>query len=642
MNNHEKFYITTPIYYVTAGPHVGSLYSTVIADVITRWQKLLGRDTFFLTGTDEHGHKVAQAAQNAHKDPQAFVDTVATQYRSMWDLYDLKYNDFIRTTEERHKKSVYHWFDVVLKKGDIYKGKYEGWYCLPEETFVAEKDITQSEQAPLCPSCGRPTIPLCEENYFFRLSAYQDRLLQFYKENPDFIVPKERLNEVISFVESGLKDLCISRKNLSWAFPFPGDPTFGIYVWVDALMNYATAVGYGNKDKEAEFEYWWPSDLHVMGKEIVKFHAAFWPAFLMAADLPLPKQLLVHGWLTVDGQKMSKSLGNVLDPKMLADQYGKEQIKYYLLRHIPVTQDGDFSFNGLEQSINSDLADSLGNLLNRLVALAEKNNLSVITAPSDWSQEAKELCVQADEMFFEYSTHMKTYLFHLALARLWKFINQVNAFFHSREPWKLAKTNPEQFMETLSATCHALRTISVMLWPIMPLKMNELQKSLGILFNENSGPMGGLILKEWDFEFKLTKIPALFQKIESKKEAPSQSTESKVQANQDSATISIETVAQVELVVGTIDDAQPIEKSDKLLKLNVNFGPRGHRTILAGIRAFYKPEDLVKTQAVFIYNLKPRALMGHESQGMLLIAQDDNGAHIVRPANQVANGTRLK
>ncbi|HML19297.1 MAG TPA: methionine--tRNA ligase, partial [Candidatus Dependentiae bacterium] len=339
MAEKSKYFVTTPIYYVTSGPHIGSLYSTLIADVAARYHALFGDNVFFLTGTDEHGQKVAQAAAKAGVEPKAFVDKVSDEYKKMWKLYDLNYTDFIRTTDERHKKAVYKWIETVEKKGDIYKAQYDGWYCVPDETFVTDQAV--DGKAPLCPTCGRETIQLTEENYFFRLSAYQDRLLKFYKENPDFITPRERLNEVISFVESGLKDLSISRTTVSWAIPFPKDPAHRVYVWADALMNYATAVGYGDDSKTKEFNYWWPADLHIMGKEIVKFHAAYWPAFLMAADLPLPKRLLVHGWITADGKKMSKSLGNVVDPVPLAATYGIEPVKYYLLRQLPISQDGD-------------------------------------------------------------------------------------------------------------------------------------------------------------------------------------------------------------------------------------------------------------------------------------------------------------
>lgn len=641
MAEKAKFYVTTPIYYVTAGPHIGSLYTTIIADTVARYNKLLGNNVFFLTGTDEHGQKVAQAAQQAGLDPKAFVDKVSETYKRMWRLYDIEYTDFIRTTDERHKKGVYTWIATAEKKGDIYKARYEGWYCVPDETFVTEQAV--DGKAPLCPTCGRVTISVSEENYFFRLSAYQDKLLKFYKENPDFITPAERLNEVVSFVESGLKDLSISRTTVNWAIPFPGDPLHKVYVWADALMNYLTAVGYGDPTKQEEFNYWWPADVHIMAKEIVKFHATYWPAFLMSADLPLPKRLLVHGWITVDGKKMSKSLGNVVDPIPLAEKYGVEPVKYYLLRQLPISQDGDFSFMGLEQHINADLAGGLGNLLNRVVALAEKQGLNTIEPPAEWSPESRNLYNESCMTIKEYQEHLKDYYFHIALSRLWKLVNQTNAYFHSQEPWKLAKADPEKFKEVLAATCHSLRTIALLLWPVMPRTMERLLESLGVSFDLAQGPWAGIDMTRWDYVFTLTKVPALFQKIESSKVEASQPVEAAPEVQATDSTVSIDTVAQVELVVGTIEHAELIEKSDKLLKLCVDFGPKGKRTILAGIRKWYLPIDLIGKQAIFIYNLKPRLMMGHESQGMLLMAEDAaGGAHYISPAEPVPDGTRLK
>lgn len=642
----QKFYVTTPIYYVTAAPHVGSLYSTVIADVIARWHKMTGKKVYFLTGTDEHGQKVAQAAQLAGKDPQEFVDQLSQAYKKAWHLYDLEYSDFIRTTDERHKKGLYEWIDRAMKKGDIYKARYEGWYCVPEEAFVVEKDAVAGDKAPLCPSCGRETIALSEENYFFKLSAYQDKLLKFYKDNPDFVTPKERLNEVISFVESGLRDLSISRTTVKWSFPFPGDPDHGVYVWADALCNYITAVGFGDPAKKQEFNFWWPADVHIMGKEIVKFHAVYWPAFLMSADLPLPKKLLVHGWITVDGQKMSKSLGNVVDPYVLAEKYGIEPVKYYLLRQLPINQDGDFSYQGLEQHINADLVGGLGNLLNRVVALAEKNNVFKIVAPQQWSQEAQALYDESCSTAKEYQQQFEDYWFHMALARLFKLVNQTNAYFHSQEPWKLAQSKPENFIEVLSATCHSLRTIAILLWPIMPHKMEELLTSIGVKFDSGKEHFLGVDMFSWSAEFNLTKVPALFAKIEAKQtQEPKiiQLHAEKPKENTVENAIDIETFAQVELVVGTVEQAESVEKSDKLIKLQVDFGPRGKRTVFAGLKKWYQPVDFIGKQAVFVFNLKPRSIMGSVSQGMMLAGEDVQGIpRIMTPAFPVPDGTKLK
>ena len=366
MDNQHKFYVTTPIYYPTSRPHLGHLYSTLLADVAARWHKLRGYKTFFMTGTDEHGQKIAEAAAKAHKTPKEFVDSFIDAYKELWNSYDIVYDYFARTTDEHHIKAVQQWIRQLQASGDIYKSYYTGFYCTPCETYVTEKDEQpplEEGMAPVCGMCSRETVYIKEESYFFRLSAYQDRLLAFYEENLDFIVPAERLNEVISFVKGGLKDLSISRTTVSWGIPFPDDPKHVSYVWADALNIYITAVGFGNEARREEFNFWWPADLQIMGKDIVRFHAVYWPAFLMATGLAEPKQLLVHGWFKVNQQKMSKSFGNVVDPQTLLSAYGADAVRYYLIRHMAITQDSEFSIIDLEQRISSDLANDLGNLL---------------------------------------------------------------------------------------------------------------------------------------------------------------------------------------------------------------------------------------------------------------------------------------
>ncbi len=512
----EKFYVTTPIYYVTAHPHLGSLYSTLIADVVARWNKLRGKKTFFLTGTDEHGQKIVQAAQKAGKEPKEFVDSLIPSYQNVWRMYGIAYDYFVRTTDPDHIKGVQQFISRLIKKGDLYKSLYKGWYCTPCETFVTEKEreVPQKpgQEGPACPTCGRSTSFVSEETYFFKLSAYQDKLLKLYKNNPDFIVPSERINEVVSFVESGLKDLSLSRTTVKWGVPFPDDPKHVVYVWADALCNYITAIGYGNLAKEKEFNSWWPADLHVVGKDIVRFHAVYWPALLMAADLPLPKQLLVHGWIQINKKKMSKSFGNVVDPIELQKLYGVEPVRYYLMRQIPVNQDGEFSTGDLERRIESDLANDLGNLLNRMVSLAEKNNVRNVIPPDVWAQQALDLRDEAWKMIEDFESYMNDCMFHLALARLWKFINNVNAYFHEQEPWKLAKEDQVRFMQVLSATCHSLRIIGVLAWPVMPNKMEELLGSLGITFKPEDNTLVQLELGSWHQTFTLKRVPVLFEK----------------------------------------------------------------------------------------------------------------------------------
>ncbi len=656
MEQKKSFYVTTPIYYVTAKPHLGSLYATLLADIIARWNKLQGADVFFLTGTDEHGQKIAQAAELAKKEPKEFVDSFIADYKNAWHLYEIEYDKFIRTTDDYHIKGAQALVTTLLEKGHIYKSVYKGWYCTPCETFVTEIDENdQTHKGPQCPSCGRDTHIVSEETYFFRLSAFTDKLLTFYKENPDFIVPKERFHEVTSFVASGLKDLSISRTTVKWGVPFPHDPLHTIYVWVEALSNYITGIGYANPEKIKEFQYRWPANVQVLGKDIIRFHAVYWPAMLMAAELPLPKQLLVHGWIKVDKQKMSKSLGNVVDPIELQKKYGAEQIRYYLLRQIPVNQDGDFSIADVEKRIEDDLANDLGNLLNRMVALAEKHDAMIIAPCSPLSKAALEIRDESWNVIQDFSLHMNEYMFHHALARLWKFIHMTNAYFHGQEPWKMAKTDRGAFIEVLSVTCHSLHAIAILLWPVMPNKMQELLDSLGIEFKYDQHTFENLELNSWNKHFTLKKIPTLFEKPTSAKamadmfavveEQPMN--EKPIQAvaaeHQQSNFITIDDVVKVELLTGTIEACVEVAGSDKLLQMTVDLGAHGKRTILAGIKKSYAPADLVGKRGLFIANLKPRKMAGAESHGMMLVAEDETGKpQLVQFPLSVGNGVRLK
>lgn len=640
INQRSTFYVTTPIYYVTAKPHLGSLYSTVLADIFARWYTERNAEVFFLTGTDEHGQKIAQAAAQAHKDPKSFVDGFIPAYQEAWKRYHIDYTYFMRTTDEYHVRAVQEWIEQLKAQGDIYLSHYVGWYCTHCEMFVAEKEGEYAQQAPPCSSCGRPTHEVSEPTYFFRLSAYQDRLLQFYQEHPDFIVPHARGQEVITFVTSGLKDLSISRTTVKWGIPFPQDAAHVVYVWADALNNYITALGYGQAHKKENFKQWWPANMHIIGKDILRFHAVYWPAFLMAAKLPLPQQLLVHGWINVNNEKMSKSRGNVVDPLLLADIYGADPIRYYLARQMAITHDGNFDEQDIKQRIASDLADDLGNLLNRVVLLALKYQSTVIQSPHLWSEPSLELRSACWDAIEDIEQHMNERMVHMAIARLWRFINQVNAYVHRQEPWKLAKTNPALYQEIMAGACNALYAIAHLLWPVMPQKMEQLLKSIGKQRMVGHDMITVLQDDVWNHSFVIADFGPLFEKPEVEKQEPvMQQPNNQPEINY----CTIDDVTKVELRVGTITQAVAVEKSDKLIVMQIDFGPLGMRQILAGVRKSMSPESLVGQQSVFVYNLKPRMMMGYESQGMLLTAAREDGKVVrIMPPESVPNGTLLR
>ena len=638
MDKTNTFYVTTPIYYATATPHLGTLYSTIVADVLARWNKISGKSVFFLTGTDEFGQKVAQAAEKVGKNPQEFVDGFIAGYKDLWKLYGIDYSRFIRTTDEYHKESVQQWILNLQKNGDIYKGAYEGWYCTPCETYLTEKDYEVGTKYPLCVTCQRPTEWVSEECYFFKLSKYQRVLLDFYKNNPHFITPKERAAEVIAFVQAGLQDLSISRTTLTWGIPFPHDIHHVTYVWADALNNYITGVGYGQSGREEEFKTWWPANIHVLGKDIVRFHAIYWPAFLMASDLALPHQLLVHGWIKVGEHKMSKSRGNSIDPVILHNEYGADAVRYYLVKQLAITQDGQFSIDDLEQKITSDLANDVGNLLQRMSILAEKNGMEIII-PGQWQQEEIDLQKKLQETIALMEQEMERGYFHMAFSHLWKYIHSVNSYFHALEPWKLVKTDKERFATVLSATCHSLYAIGILAWPVMPYKMEELLHRLGIIFSiDHKNYKEALAEVIWNSTFIIQQGEPLFKKFEMKEQSMNQVVE---EVKKDTS-ITIDDVVKVDIRVGTIVSCQAVDGSDKLVKSQVDFGELGMRQIFSGVRPSLTPEMLQGSQAIFIVNLKPRKMMGEESQGMMLITKDEHHNLLpVRPVGIVPNGSKL-
>lgn len=635
----QKFYVTTPIYYATARPHLGTLYSTVLADIARRWEEQKGTDTFLLTGTDEHGQKIATAAEKAHKDPKSFVDGFIGNYQDVWTQYGIHYNRFIRTTDRYHVTAIQQWLKQLIEQGDIYKGSYEGWYCVPCETYITES----ASKDPVCPSCGRETKFISEESYFFKLSAYQGRLLAFYEQHPDIITPRERAAEVISFVKGGLKDLSISRTTISWGIPFPGDEQHVTYVWADALNNYITGVGYGDPHRQDEFNRWWPADLHVLGKDIVRFHAVYWPAFLMASGLSLPKRLLVHGWIKMGDQKMSKSLGNAIDPITLGKTYGPDVVRFYLAKHIAVSHDGHFSTESLEHVATSELANELGNLLNRIGVLAHKYGVHEVPADMIWEAQELALRDQCWTMLDDFEVYMDDNSYHMALSVLWKFINQVNAYFHECEPWRVAKDDLTRFTHIIAATAHSLYAIAHCLWPVMPNKMEQLLDALGCTRDSGVDYLTALKEDGWTHRLLIKQSEPLFIKYEQRKPVSDQ-TQKKQDHVQSASHITIDDVVKLELHVGTIQVCEPLEGSDKLYRLEVDFGNAiGTRQIVAGVKQYFVPNDLIGKQGVFVTNLKPRKMMGIASQGMMLFAKDSDGQFVITTVDKIVpNGTRLQ
>lgn len=639
--NKNKFYVTTPIYYVTAKPHLGSLYSTVLADIASRFYKLKNYNTFFLTGTDEHGQKIAHAAEKANLTPQEFVDNLIPDYKKIWHNYNISYDIFARTTSKEHTAAVKLWIANLKKSGDIYKGTYTGYYCTPCETYVTDKDVQNdkaNKSSILCPSCSRETKFISEESYFFKLSNYQDKLLKFYEENPDFIIPKERVQEVINFVKSGLKDLSISRTTVKWGIEFEEDREHVTYVWAEALNIYISAIGYGNPEKEAEFNYFWPADLQIIGKDILIFHAVYWPAFLMASGLKLPKHLLAHGWLIVNKQKMSKSFGNTVDPQEILNNYGSDAVRYYLARYMAITQDSEFSLQDLEQSINSDLCDSLGNLLNRMITLSHKNQVFKVKAPINWGIKEIELKDSFYTILSIVDQYMQNGHYYLAIANIFKFVHQVNSYFQAKEPWHVK--DKVEFEQIISTTCHSLYAIAILLWPIMPQKMEQLLKTFAINLELDLDLISDLKNNQWNRDFVINKSEPLFKKIEkTTKENPEDNKANIAENNIDN--IKIEDFNKAIILVGTIISCENIEKSDKLYKLQVDFGNYGIKQILSGIKKYYSKEELINQQNVFLYNLEPRKMFGFESCGMILVASTKQKPILTKPIEKVENGTKI-
>jgi methionyl-tRNA synthetase len=640
-NSEPNFYVTTPIYYVNDVPHIGHAYTTVIADALARFNRLSGREVFFLTGTDEHGQKVEKAAKAKGLKPIELADQVVVRFKDLWEALNISFDFFIRTTQPFHEEVVQKIFQKLKDKGDIYKGTYKGWYCDSTEHFLSDDVPLQEGGYKICPDCNVKANLVTEECYFFKLSAYGDRLLDFYAQNPEFVRPPSRMNEVKSFVRQGLKDLSITRTTVKWGIPVPGDAEHTVYVWFDALHNYLTGIGY---DWKLElYQKFWPATIHLIGKDILRFHAVFWPAFLMAADFPLPQTVYSHGWWLKDETKMSKSKGNVLDPHLILNTLGADPLRYFLIREIPIGLDGNFSHEGFLHRVNSDLANDLGNLVQRTLTMIHKSFPGKIEESEDEGGGDKGLRLAFNKLKEEVSVLYRQYALNKALEEIWIYINSVNKYLADNEPWKLAqkRTKRRRLARILYQAASAIRGISYLTFPVMPETSEKIWKFLG---EETS--IKDVLFSEFKFEnYRLGQIiqkpEPLFPRILLKDFLEEEVPQSIGERKEEMEEISFDEFKRMDLRVGEIMQAERVPGTDKLLKLEVDIGEE-KRTMVAGVADVYSPEELTGKKLVVIVNLKPAVIRGIESQGMLLAAETEGKAIIPFFESDAPTGAQVK
>ncbi len=624
----NKFYITTPIYYSNSEPHIGTVYTTIVADTFARFYRLKDYDVFFLTGLDEHGQKLARTAQEKGYTPQEYVDMMAQKFLETWKKIGITNDDFIRTTQKRHEEVVQKVFQKLYDEGYLYKGSYAGWYCTPCETFWQKEDLHDGN----CPSCGRPVEWLEEETYYFKLSAFAEPLLKYIEEHPEFVYPETRRNEVISFIKSGLKDISATRTTVKWGVPVPFDPKHTVYVWFDALVNYISALGYLTDD-DTKFKRYWPADIHLIGKDILRFHAIIWPAILMALNIPLPKTVLAHGFWTIKGGKISKSKGNRVDPHELINLYGVDALRYFL-REVPLGLDGEYSDEAFHRRYHSDLANDLGNLVNRVLTVAEKYTEGKVPEPKEFKEEDTYLLQKGEDVANEVEEAMANFNPANALTQIWEVIQEANRYIDQQAPWNLASSGDKDRLNTVIYTLlETLRKISIMLYAFIPNTAEEIQRQLGYkdvqfawdLIKDVKIPVGQ----------KLNKGKILFPRVERKEEK--EVTEEK----KEEPKITIEEFKKIDLRIARVISARKVENSDKLLLLEIDLGEE-KRQIVAGIAEYYKPEELIGKEIVVVYNLQPAKIRGYESQGMLLAAKDNKGRlAILTPEKEVDPGSKV-